>query len=405
MKGVKGTFYVALLVVFIDFIGLGLIYPLFSSMIFGDFHPILPAGTSQEMRGVWLGLLIAFMPLARFFGAPIWGVLSDTQGRKKPLQISLGVELFGYLIALTAILLSSIVLLLLSRFIIGFAAGNMSIVQAAIADLSIRENKTKNYGLYSMAMGAGFTLGPSLGGFLSDWDYRAPFTFSAIIVAINLLCAIIFFKETFPHPNQSNAIPWTQGLGNLKKAFQFSGLRVLFLAFFIHSFAWSYFFGFVPVYLIGHFHFSSTDLGLFYGSIGAFYALSTGLLIRPFIRRYNPETLFFGGNLLTSLAIFTIMALPSPPWLWPLIFALCFFFGFITPTCITMVSNAATAKTQGEALGILASVSSAALAISPIFSGSLVGNNPTLPMWVGGSCMLAVAILILIAFRRRILHP
>lgn len=87
----KASLYIALFVVFIDNMGVGLIYPLFSSMLFDLKLPLLPPGTTHEMRGFWLGLLLALMPLAQFFSAPIWGAISDNLGRKRPLQLSLSI--------------------------------------------------------------------------------------------------------------------------------------------------------------------------------------------------------------------------------------------------------------------------------------------------------------------------
>ena len=173
-KTLKASLYIALFVAFADNMGVGLIYPLFSSMCFDCSLPLLPFGTSNAMRGVWLGLLLAVMPLTQFFSSPIWGGLSDGKGRKKTLQLSLLIAFFGYFISLFAVIFNNIILLLFSRIVIGFAAGNLAIVQATIADLSTKEEKAKNFGLYGMALGVGFTIGPFFGGSLSNWGYNPP---------------------------------------------------------------------------------------------------------------------------------------------------------------------------------------------------------------------------------------
>lgn len=395
------SFYIALFVAFIDYMGIGLIYPLFSSMLFDSSLTFLPASTSSQTRGALLGILLALMPCAQFFSAPIWGAFSDAKGRKTPLLMSLLIAFLGYLIALGGVVLNSLALLLASRVVIGCASGNMAIVQAAIADLSLPQEKTKNFGLYSMSLGLGFTLGPFFGGFLSSWNYALPFLFASAIIACNLVIAFFLFKETHltPFPRKLN---WTMGLVQLKKAFRFKGVRAILLSSFLHNFAWSYFFEFIPVYLITFFQFSSRDLGLFYGVVGGLYALSTGMLIRPFVKRLKPETLFFAGNCLTALTILTIPFLPSSFWMWPLLFALSFFVAFVTPTSTTVVSNHANAQVQGEALGILSSVNAAALVLSPLFAGYIVGNQPALSMDIGGGIMLLAALIVVAVFRSRL---
>ena len=191
------------------------------------------------------------------------------------------------------------------------------------------------------------------------------------------------------------------GFVQLKKAFRLTHIRAILFSSFLHNFAWSFFFEFIPVYLISRYLFTATDLGFFYGVAGGFYALSTGLLIRPFIARFKPEILFFAGNVATALVIFSMLLTPSSLWIWPLLILMCYVVAFVTPTATTIVSNSAAAKIQGEALGILGSVNSAALVISPLFSGSMVGAYPELTMWVGSGMMLIAASVIFFAYGKR----
>ena len=387
-------------VAFLDLLGIGLLYPILSSMFFDHTLPLLPHETSHEMRGCCLGVFLSLTPLAQFFSSPIWGALSDTKGRKSPLINSLLLTLIGYLIALLAVYQNSLISLLVSRLVIGTASGNISIVQAAIADCSTSENKAKHFGLYSMACGVGFTLGPFFGGTLSLYGYAAPFFFTLLFSALNLVLALFFFKET-NYNLIERKVNWTLGITHLKKAFHFYGLRTILLVSFLHQFGWSYFFEFSPVYLILNYQFSPKDLGIFFGVVGAFYALSAGLLIRPFVNRFKSEMLIFGGNLLGGAAILAMPHLPSADWLWPLAIAICFFIAFVSPCINTFISNHA-GPIQGEALGILSSINAAALILSPLFSGSLVGANPTLPMRVGGPVLLLAAIFCLYIFRGKL---
>lgn len=394
----QSTLLTALLVAFIDFFGVGLIYPLFSSMLFDPSYPLLPPETSSVVRGIWLGLLIAVMPLAQFFTAPIWGALSDTKGRKKPLQLSLAVVLIGYAVAVFGVVANSILLILASRIIIGAASGNTSIVQAAVADLSSPTDKAKNFSLYGMALGIGFTLGPFFGGLLSAFGYTVPFLVAALITAINLIFTFNFFEETH-HETVEQKITPGMALTQLGKAFQSEGLRTLLIASFLHNFGWSYFFEFAPVYLIQRFQFSSVQLGVFYGVAGGLYALNTGVFIRPFLDRIKPQLLFCGGIFFTALTIFTLPFLPSVIWLWPVIFFMTFFVSFVAPTCISLVSDNGNSKMQGEVMGNLGSVNAAAFMMSPLFSGSLVGAFPSMPVWLGGTVMIIASLIVFSGFK------
>ncbi|MFI5333924.1 MAG: MFS transporter [Chlamydiales bacterium] len=401
MKNNRATLFAALLVIFVDFIGVGIVYPLFSSLLFDTKHNFLPAETSGETRGAYLGILLALSPLFQFFSSPMWGALSDQRGRKKPLLYSLLVTVSGYVAAIVGVFFSSILLLLISRVIIGLASGNMSIVQAAVADVSRPEEKAKNFGLYSMALGAGFTLGPFFGGVLARWGYATPFFFALIISGLNLLILHIWFQETLANPHRKK-LRWTQGMMQLKKAFATPSIRAIFLTYFLHCFAWSFFFEFIPVYLIDRFKFTAPAIGLFYSVSGAFYALSSGLLIRPLLHRLKPETLFFGGNFFTALTIFSIFFLPSVIWIWFAAALICYFVSFVTPTATTLISNTASSEVQGEMLGVIGSANAAALVLSPLFSGAFIGAYPYLTILVSSALLFICALLILFAFRKKI---
>jgi hypothetical protein len=141
-----------------------------------------------------------------------------------------------------------------------------------------------------MAMGCGFTLGPFFGGILSTISYSLPFLFTFGILLLNFLLALLFFKETLFRSKEAKITP-KMAVNNLKKAFLLKETRITFLASFIHCFGWSYFFEFVPLYLIKYYSYSTLNLGVFYATAGAFYALCTGVLIQPTLRLFRNEFL------------------------------------------------------------------------------------------------------------------
>jgi DHA1 family tetracycline resistance protein-like MFS transporter len=381
--------------------GIGLVYPLFSKMLFDKNLAFLPFHTTPQVRGLFLGILFALMPLIQFFSSPTWGTISDNKGRKKPLQFSLSITIIGHIISILGIIFFSITLLLFSRFILGIGAGNISVVQASIADLSSIKDKAKNFGLYAMAIGLGFTIGPFLGGAFSLISFSTPFIFASILTTINLILAIYFLKETH-HKLLNKKLSWNSGIKNLKKALHYKNIRAIFLCSFLCGFAWVYFMDFAPVYLIKRFNFSPANVGIFYGAIGGVYALSAGYLIRPFLSRFKSETLFWGGTLLTALCVLTIPFYTSIFLFIPFVIFFSYFSSFIGPTSTALVSNYASAEIQGEALGVLGSVNTASYVISALLAGFFVGINPLMSMWIGGSVFLLASFILLGVFRKKL---
>lgn len=404
-QAMKPTLYILLFVTFIDFMGFGLVYPIFSKVFFDQNLPFLPFETSSEMRGFWLGLLYALMPLMQFISSPIWGAISDNRGRKGPLQWSLTITMTGHVISVLGVLFSSILLLLFSRMVSGMGTGNLSILQASIADLSSHEEKAKNFGLFMMAIASGFTLGPFFGGALSVFGISVPFIFASLLTMFNLVLAVPFLKETHFKLSEKK-ISWTVGIVNLKKAFSYQNMRTIFLCSFLCGFAWTYFLDFAPVYLIQRFDFSPTNVGVFYGSIGAVAAISAGYLIRPFLSRFNSETLFWAGSLLTAMCIFTIPFYTSIVFFIPFVLLFSYFSMFVGPTSTALISNYASPEIQGEVLGVLGSVNTASYALSALLAGSFVGMNPSMSMWIGGGGYLFASFILLGIFRKKLFqHP
>lgn len=392
---------------FIDYLGVGLVFPIFGLLFFDPHSTLLPLGTSAESRGLWMGLLVATAPAIMFFSQPFLGTLSDSKGRRRILILSLGIGIFSYILAIIGVLKSQIILLLLSRILYGFSAGSMTVVQAAIVDLSKPEEKTKNFGLYNMALGAGFSFGPFLGGMLirptlEGWlNYSTPFTLALILTIANWFLIWWKFKET--HFKHSKAkVDWAVGISHVKKAFQMKELRVLFGVMFLFFFGWDFFVEFISVFLLRRYDFTPTQIGVFYAYNSILYALYAGILIRPIIKRFKPKHILEAALIFGGAYFFVFLAVKTGFVMWifqiPLIYAI----ALVYPTATTVISNDVSREAQGEILGIYNSIQSVALIVSPFFAGSIIGNYPHISIIVAGSCMLLGGVILYFYRLRRV---
>lgn len=395
------SLWLVLFVIFLDWMGIGLVYPMFSSMLFHSNSPFVGADTSDAIRGLYLGVLLSTMSIAQFFSGPALGTLSDQKGRKPLFLFSLSLGIIGYACSMIGVMAKSIAILIASRVLVGIAAGNSAVVTAAVADLSNKENKTKNFGLYSMACGVGFTVGPFLGGKFSEVDFSIPFLIAGLATLLNLLLILIWFKET--HLIRKTAsIRWHEGILNLRKAFKLHGLKALFLTILLFCFGWSFFYEFIPVTWISDYQFDTGQVGSFYAYGAAFYALSSGVLIRPIVNRFrNDVSLFYALATLGTLLLVLLVG-PGQVWIWVYLPVFNFLAALMFPTFTSMVSDYAGKDAQGEILGILQSVQAVAFAISPIAAGYLLGANPHMPMLLGGICMLCAATILGVFLRKEI---
>lgn len=386
----RSTKILLLTIAFIDYLGVGLIYPMFSSMVFDPEYALISQEASNPMRGFILGALLAMMPLIQFFSAPLWGAFSDIKGRKKPLILSLCIALIGYISAYFAASFALLWLLFVSRILVGCSAGNTSIIQASLSDLSDNDSRTKNFALYSMALGSGFTLGPLVGGLLSKYGYDTPFLLASVILFANLIFMVRYLSDTLIH-KEPRELKLSLGFAAIGESLTQKQLRGTFYSLFLHNFGWSYFFEFIPVFLFGVMQFSRQKLGIFYAVAGLFYALSAGVLIRPFLKKHEPLVLYRFGLLCSGLVISSMGFITHDVHLWICLFLLCFFVSFVSPSATSYVSNHCQKHHEGRVLGSLNSMNALALILAPLLSGCFVGNFPKMPVFLGGACIIMAA--------------
>lgn len=190
-------------IVFLDMLGIGVLIPIIPAL-FTDpasaFY-VLPAGLEPHAL-LLLGIMLATYPMMQFFAAPVLGDLSDHYGRKPVLASSLFGTMIGYIIFIIGLLLQSLPLLFVSRAIDGITGGNISVAQAAIADITAPENRASNFGLIGAAFGMGFILGPSTGGILGHYNPIYPF----ILTTALSLASVILVMRLLPETLQSKSL-------------------------------------------------------------------------------------------------------------------------------------------------------------------------------------------------------
>lgn len=382
--------------VFIDLLGVGIIIPIFVPLIVANTHGMMPAGTDKATLNIIYGLLAATFPFFQFFGAPILGTLADKYGRKKILQITLVGTLIGYILFALAIQYRILWLLFIARAIPGFMGGNISIVTAALADISKPEERAKNFGLIGMAFGLGFILGPFLGGLLASKDiyryftYSTPLWFTALLTLLNIYYVAKQFPETFK-PSARGTVSLLTGINNIRKAIGMVNMRVILLTVFLQAFGFSFFMQFNQVFLNAKFHFEEKEIGLFFGYIGLWIAFTQGVIIRYVGKHFKaPQILRVS---LLGLAI-TIVALLLPNQWWMLLMVnpfIAIFQGLSQPNQTSIVSSMTPPENQGEMLGIQQSIASLAFTIPPLIAGFIVSFDYRLPM-------IAAAVVTLLAW-------
>ena len=167
----------------------------------GIIVPILPYFAVEfGASSLTVTLLFSSFAAMQFLGGPIAGRLSDRFGRRTVLIVSLFGSAVAYLILAAA---TSIPALFAARLLGGLMAGNMTVANAVMVDITSTESRAKGLGRIGAGMALGFIIGPILGGLLTNVHGELhENVLPGLVATVLYLCAagmtIIALKETLP---------------------------------------------------------------------------------------------------------------------------------------------------------------------------------------------------------------
>src|SRR6476660_1608029 len=172
----RAAFAFVFVTVLLDMLAIGLVVPVLPKLIL-DF-----VGGDAVRGADYLGLFGTAWALMQFFFSPVHGALSDRFGRRPVILISnFGLGLDYILMALAP----SLWWLFAGRIISGICAASISASYAYIADVTPAEKRAARFGMLGVAFGAGFVVGPALGGLAGSVDPRLPFWIAAALSLAN----------------------------------------------------------------------------------------------------------------------------------------------------------------------------------------------------------------------------
>jgi MFS transporter, DHA1 family, tetracycline resistance protein len=379
-KGISPIF-VIVLTVFIDVTGFGIIIPL------------LPFYANEFQAGpTALGVLIASFAIMQFFFSPLLGKASDKQGRKPILLISLFISFISFTIFSFA---NSYLMLLFSR-IIGGIATERAVAQAYIADVTDHKNRTKEMGKIGAALGAGFIIGPALGGILSTYGFSVPGYAAMSLTLINILFVISFLPEPQRIKEKTmESISKSSGyfrglLDSLRKPLLGPTLLILFIV----TLAFSTIPVIVPLLSIDFFNFNSLELSFVFIYIGLIQIVMQGFLINRLSKRFGEEKLIALGPILMATGILLMPIFQNVSIFFLANAVLAAGFGLINTSIPAFLSKRISFNEQGSILGIAGSVASVANIPGPLIIGLIYSISGSFIPFFISAVMLIVAFLI-----------
>ena len=377
---VSPTFLIVM-TLFIDAIGFGIIVPL------------LPFYTASFHFGsASLGFLVASFAIMQFFFSPILGRISDRVGRKPVLVISILVSTISYVIFGFA---DSYLLLLLSRIIAGIATEN-AVAQAYIADITTEKTRASGIGKVTAANGAGFIIGPAIGGFLSVYGFWAPGFAAALLTLTNLLFVLFFLPET--NRNRSlnrtvNSNPENTSNHNILDALKKPVIGSVLVIHFLVFLAFSAIPVILPLLGIEYFALGATDMSYIFIYIGTVQIILQSFIIGRLANKFGEATLIVIGPLLMITGISLMPMIPHILVFLASITMIASGSGIMRTIVPTFLSRLTPTDEQGGILGIAGSMISIATVPGPLIGGFLFELAGPIVAFLGSAAILAVGLI------------
>ncbi len=371
------------LIVLVDILGMTIILPLL------PFYAI-QFGASATV----VGLLISTYALCMLVAGPILGSWSDRIGRKPLLILSQIGTFAGFLILAAA---NSLWMVFLARIIDGLTAGNLSLAQAYIADVTEPQNRAKSFGVIGVAFGIGFLIGPAISGFLSQYGYAYPVLAAAALSALSVVCTATLLPKAEPHLADEAPGPGGKRLGLMDwgryaEYFARPGLGKLLWEFFFFAFPFSLFISgcalFARQRFTWHGHpFGAKEVGYVFAYTGFLGIILQGGLLGRLVKRFGERALVRTGYLTTGVGCAFLGWSRTIAQLLGANTLNSYGMGVLRPALTSLITQKTGRHEQGVVLGLTQSITSISSIIAPAIAGAMIDRQ-----WLAGWALLMAAI-------------
>lgn len=361
------------LVIVVDILGMAIMFPLL------PFYTEHLGGTPAQV-----GLLVSTYAVCQLIGGPLLGRMSDSAGRKPLLLVSQAGTLLGFVLLAWA---NSLWMVFVSRVIDGFTAGNISLAQAYITDVTRPEERTKSFAVIGIAFGVGFLLGPALSGFLVQYGYQVP------IFAAMALSGASIIATTFLLPRHTPVAPPTDenrrftilDWSTYAEYFRRPALGRMLVQFFAFIFSFSTFMSGFALFAerrftwVGH-AFGPREVGYVYAYVGVLGIILQGGLIGRAVRWLGDWGLVKWGFTLATIGFVLLGWTYTIPMLLAVAALVSASTGVLRPALTSLITQAAGKHEQGGVLGLTQSLQAVASIVAPALAGVLIQHGH-LELW------------------------
>ncbi len=306
------------------------------------------------------------------------GRMSDRVGRRPLLLVSQAGTFVGFLILAYA---NALWLVFLSRAIDGLTAGNLSLAQAYISDVTKPEERAKSFALIGIAFGMGFLVGPGVSGYLAGFSYQYPIFAAAGLSFTSILCTYFLLPSEAPlHQPDGDQKFTLLAWRRYAEFFKRPGLAPLLYQFFAFTFAFAFFMSGFPLFAERRFTwggqpFGPKQVGYIYAYVGFLGIILQGGLIGRLVKTFGEAKLARASFLLAAVGLAILAFTYGLPVLLVAAALTGIGTGGLRPALTSLITQKAKRTEQGTVLGLNQSLMSVSQIAAPFLAGLLIDNH------------------------------
>ncbi len=346
--------YTLLSVMFINILGFGIVVPLL------PFY-----GASFHAQAWQIALVFSAYSMGSFIGEPFWGRLSDRIGRK-PVLISTvlaNCACYGLLAFAPTIWLAVLI-----RFLGGMAAGNGSVVQGYIADVTPPEHLAGRMSRLGAAYNIGFILGPFVGGVLAKpsagpMGFHIPLLAASGLAFCSAIGIILAVRES--RGRRESQGPQLSRWAALGVVARHPVMGPLVLLTFLVGFAFNGVESVFGLWAHAKFNWQPSQVGICFGISGIVSSPTQFLLTGALSRRYGEARMLAIGMAGTVVAL-ALQPFTHGGWETYGLMAMMALFGSVAfPNAGALLSRAIGEGNQGQIMGLNNAASALSRVLGP----------------------------------------
>ena len=376
-----------LFAIFIDLVGFGMAFPDIQTRAEGYFR-----AEGVQNPGALIGLLLSSYFVTQILVSPKWGSLSDRIGRKPVLLIC---TVLSALSMIAYALIPTWWGILFARLLAGFAAANVVVAQAYIADTTTEADRQQSMGRVSAAISLGLVAGPAIGGHLAEWGdlqgVGGHVTMGLVAAGASAMACLWIAFGVKHLPVTEVRKPGARKAIDLTLLKDLPALRVLFITSAIGWFALACLEGTFGRLIHAKLGYGPREFGWIFSYESLLGAFVAWFLIDGIRRRIKPAPLVRMGYFLQALGLGLT---PFAPGLGALFIASTFYAfgaGVTNPTLNSLCSEATPESRQGEMFGLLQAFRSFGFMLGPLLGGILFDWKMEAPYLIAAIAAIVAA--------------